>query len=197
MSGQNSTNSAPTTPPAVTLSESWIGIARLAQTGDKPVCDENEGIDRAFKHEVKLLPRRETGHTGRRLDGVEVWHHPLECAGILLASTCPLKLRLSSPPFGERSGRWRSAFRPVVRVLSLVGEQEQKVKRKPPAPLQLVPILRPAASASRRKQLLEGDAGSMENLGYLRSSSCAGHILAAAAGGIAITRSKEVRGKRD
>ncbi len=58
------------------LPESWTGIARLAQTGDKPVCEENEWIDRALKHQVELLFRRETGHTCRGLDGVEVWHHP-------------------------------------------------------------------------------------------------------------------------
>src|ERR1700683_3734114 len=56
------------------LPESWIGITRLTQSGDKPVCEENEWIDRAFKHQVELLTRRETGHTGRDLDGVEVWH---------------------------------------------------------------------------------------------------------------------------
>jgi hypothetical protein len=58
------------------LSESWIGIARLTQTGDKSVGDENEWIDRAFKHQVELLSRRETRHTSGHLDGVEVRHHP-------------------------------------------------------------------------------------------------------------------------
>jgi hypothetical protein len=87
------------------------------------------------------------------------------------------------------------------------GEQEQQVKRKPPAPLELVPILRPAASTLRRKRLLEVDKESMENLQYLSSRSfvvddCVltdrkDRLLPAAAGGIATIRSKGVMGKRD
>jgi hypothetical protein len=57
------------------LPESWIGIARLTETGNKRVCDKHEWIDRAFIHQVELLSRRETRHTSRALDSVEVWHH--------------------------------------------------------------------------------------------------------------------------
>src|ERR1700728_3185934 len=58
------------------LPEFWIGIARLTETGDKPVCHEDKWIDRAFKRKVPLLFRREAGRNAGGLDGVEVWHHP-------------------------------------------------------------------------------------------------------------------------
>src|ERR1700678_1362353 len=86
------------------LPEFWIGIARLTETGDKPVCHEDKWIDRAFKRKVPLLFRREAGRNAGGLDGVEVWHHPRECADPLLASTYPLESRLASLSYGERSG---------------------------------------------------------------------------------------------
>jgi hypothetical protein len=95
----------------------------------------------------------------------------------------------------------------VVRVRFPVGEQEQQVKRKLLAPLELVPIHRPAASTLRRKRILEVDEESMENLQCLSSRSFVVddcvlkdqkvRLLPAAAGGIATIRSKAVMGKRD
>ena len=58
------------------LPEFRISVLRLTEAGDKPICDKNEWIDRAFIHQVELLSWGETRHTGRALDGVEVWHHP-------------------------------------------------------------------------------------------------------------------------
>jgi hypothetical protein len=75
------------------------------------------------------------------------------------------------------------------------------------APLELVPIHRPAASTLRRKRILEVDEESMENLQCLSSRSFVVddcvlkdqkvRLLPAAAGGIATIRSKAVMEKRD